>query len=137
MLVRAAEPSDADAVVALWAAAGSAASVTDDADSVRNLIAYDPLALLVAEIDGAVVGSIIAGWDGWRGSIYRLAVRPDARRRGIGRALAAGADARLRERGCVRISAIVISDDDRAVAFWTAMGYDRAPGQARFTKTSR
>jgi ribosomal protein S18 acetylase RimI-like enzyme len=49
-------------------------------------------ALLVAVAGGGVVGTVIAGWDGWRGNIYRLAVHPNHRRRGTGRALAAAAD---------------------------------------------
>jgi GNAT superfamily N-acetyltransferase len=43
--------------------------------------------LLVATAHGRIVGSVIGGWDGWRGNIYRLAVVPEYRRLGIARRL--------------------------------------------------
>lgn len=62
--IRAALPADAPAVLSLWLEAETQATTTDDLDSVRRLIAHDPAALLVAESDGRLVGSVIAGWDG-------------------------------------------------------------------------
>ena len=52
-------------------------------DGLTRLLAADPQALLVAELDGVVAGSLIAAWDGWRGSFYRLAVSPEHRRKGL------------------------------------------------------
>src|SRR2546430_9986278 len=48
-----------------------------------------PDLFLVAESGGRVVGSVVGGWDNWRGHVYRLAVHPAFRRRGLGRELAA------------------------------------------------
>lgn len=78
----------------------------------------------MAEVDGAVVGTLIAGWDGWRGNMYRLAVHPAHRRRGIARALIEEAHARLRAKGCVRITALVGSGQPEAEATWRAAGYE-------------
>ncbi len=60
------------------------------------LLERDPSALLVAELGDQLVGSVIAGWDGWRGHLYRLAVHPDRSREGVGRALLVAAESRLR-----------------------------------------
>jgi ribosomal protein S18 acetylase RimI-like enzyme len=51
--------------------------------------------LILAEADGQLVGSVIAGWDGWRCHLYRLAVAPDRRRQGIGSTLLKQAHAEL------------------------------------------
>ena len=51
-------------------------------EDVERLIADSPAALLVAERDGEIVGVLIAAWDGWRGNMYRLAVREGAGGRG-------------------------------------------------------
>jgi ribosomal protein S18 acetylase RimI-like enzyme len=61
--------------------------------------------LVVAEADGTLVATVIGAWDGWRGNIYRLAVLPAYRRRGIARAPVAEADRMLRQMGARRISA--------------------------------
>jgi ribosomal protein S18 acetylase RimI-like enzyme len=126
---------DVPAVLGLWRAAELVPSTTDDADSVRGLITHDPGALMVAELDGEIVGSLCATWDGWRGNLYRLAVHPHHRRRGIARALVAGAERRITALGGRRISLIVVAEDERAVAFWKAAGYARDDWVSRFVKT--
>ena len=67
---------DLPAILDLWQRAGTEPGHTDDIESLTKLIAHDPGALLVAVEDETIAGSVIAAWDGWRGSIYRLAVAP-------------------------------------------------------------
>lgn len=67
------------------------------------------------------MGTIIAGWDGWRGTVYRLVVASTSRRRSVARALLDAALQLLRSKGTVRISAFVIQSDFHAVAFWNWM----------------
>ncbi len=81
--------TDAGSVLLLWADSDAEPTRTDDLESLQRLITHDPAALIVAEDDGRLVGSVIVGSDGWRGSVYRLAVAPPHRRRGLGRRLLA------------------------------------------------
>jgi GNAT superfamily N-acetyltransferase len=86
--IRPCRAGDVGAVLDLWGVARSEHAVTEDApERVARLIEFD--ALLVAELDGAVVGTVIAAFDGWRGNFYRLAVAPAFRRRGIAARLVA------------------------------------------------
>jgi ribosomal protein S18 acetylase RimI-like enzyme len=120
--VRAARQEDLDAVLELWGGARSAHAVTEDApERVAGLI--DSESLFVAEADGLIVGALIAAFDGWRGNMYRLAVRPEFRRRGIAARLVAAGEAGLRARGAPRITALVAFDDSAARGFWEAVGY--------------
>jgi len=132
--IRPAGVADVPMVLRLWQEANAAPSHTDDARSLTRLIEHDPAALLLAEERGRVVGSVIAGWDGWRGSIYRLAVAPAHRRRGLGRQLLAAADARLQDSGAVRAHAIVIGTDALATSFWDASRWERQAERLRYVK---
>ena len=122
--IRPAASADLEAVLDLWRASNTTPTPTDDLAALRALVGRDPEALLVAEEDGAVVASLIAGFDGWRANLYRLAVRPSHRRRGLGRALVLAAVERLRARGARRMGAFVIADDAQAVGFWTSLEAD-------------
>jgi len=114
------------AVLSLWAQARSGhASTSDRLDDVERLIAESPAALLVAEWDGEIVGALVAAWDGWRGNMYRLAVRDGHRRQGIGLALIRAGEDYLRQCGARRITALVAFEDEVAGGFWESAGYPR------------
>ena len=122
-------------VLELWREAGSVPSVSDDPASLERLLATSEDALLVAEVDGRMLGTVIAGWDGWRANFYRLAVHPASRRRGVALALVAEAERRLAAKGARRLSAIVMSEHDPAVALWRAAGYAHDTRVGRYVRT--
>lgn len=71
--IRTAGAGDLPAILELWQRAGTEPGHTDDLGSLTKLIAHDPGAVLVAAEEATIAGSVIAAWDGWRGTIYRLA----------------------------------------------------------------
>jgi ribosomal protein S18 acetylase RimI-like enzyme len=127
---------DVDAVMALWAvAAENDGRPSDRREMVAALVARDPEALLLAFDDGVLVGSLIAGWDGWRFHLYRLAVHPSRRRRGIGAALLDAAEARFAALGATRVDAMVLDANDLGASLWRAGGYTRQGDWRRWVKT--
>jgi ribosomal protein S18 acetylase RimI-like enzyme len=134
-VIRDCRVDEVDDVLAVWRAAGSPPSVTDSAGHVRAVIERPDAWLLVAEEDGRIAGTLIAAWDGWRGNLYRLAVLPDSRRRGIATELVRAGEERLRSVGASRLSAIVLHESREAGEFWTAAGYAFQSEAGRFTKT--
>jgi ribosomal protein S18 acetylase RimI-like enzyme len=135
MTIRPCQPDEVPDVLALWAATRSAAASTPDTPAgLERLRAQDEGALLVAELDGRIVGTVIAASDGWRGNMYRLAVDPTYRGKGIARRLVTAGEARLRERGVVRVTALAEANDTVATRLWEAAGYRHDPGIARFAR---
>ncbi|MBV8476215.1 MAG: GNAT family N-acetyltransferase [Acidobacteria bacterium] len=120
----------------MWQAAGvTPPSVSDSIEGLTCLIREPAALLLVATIDGHIVGSVIGGWDGWRGNIYRLAVTPEHRRKGTARRLVAEISAELFAKGATRLSALVEHEHQWAMDFWDSLsdlGYQRDPGFARY-----
>ncbi|MGZ4411927.1 MAG: GNAT family N-acetyltransferase [Gaiellaceae bacterium] len=136
LAIRAARADEARAVLALWAEGGAEPTTTDDVPALERLLEHDPEALLVAELDGELAGTIVAAWDGWRGSMYRLVVAPALRRQGIGRALVRAAEQRLLALGARRLAVIVVGDEEAATAFWPEVGFRAQSGRRRFVKDS-
>ena len=133
--VRPAQAGDVSAVLRLWSVARSPAATTgDDAATVEHLLAHDPGALLVAQRDEQIVGTVIAGWDGWRGNSTGSPYCPNTVCKGLGddwwrrRTSDCGRSGR---RGSARSASI----EPGPIAFWTAVGYQHDPGMARFAKS--
>jgi ribosomal protein S18 acetylase RimI-like enzyme len=135
LVLRSAEGADVPAVLAFWrVAAEDAQRPIDTPGGLATLHLRDPDALILA-VDGArILGTVIAGWDGWRCHLYRLAVAPGRRREGIGRALITAAEERFRILGGGRVDAMVLDDDDRAQRIWQACGYRRQEEWSRWVK---
>jgi ribosomal protein S18 acetylase RimI-like enzyme len=135
-LIRPVREDELSAVLRLWQEAGvTPPSVTDSIEGLTRLI-REPAALpLVAVIDARLVGSVIGGWDGWRGNIYRLAVTPEYRRRGIARRLVEEISPALFAKHAERLSALVEHDHQWAIGFWQSLrdlGYENDPQFVRY-----
>jgi len=135
LTIRAARTHELPDILAFWQmAAENGNRPVDTPGALAALHLRDPDALLVA-VDGPdIVGTIIAGWDGWRCHLYRLAVAPDRRRAGIGRRLIGAAEERFRALGGSRADAMVLDGNERAHRIWAAANYARQGDWSRWVK---
>lgn len=92
-------------------------------DDIRRKLAIQRELFLVAEQDGRIVGSAMAGYDGHRGWVYYVAVAPDRRRQGIGTALMDEVERGLARIGCPKLNLQVRADNEAVVAFYRRLGY--------------
>jgi len=134
--IRRAGTDEGATLLALWKAADATPSPTDTLEDIERALGSDRVTCFVAEVDGQVVGSIIAAFDGWRGYIYRLAVHPAFRRKGIARRLVDSAHESFASWGAKRITALVETDHPWAVSFWSAVGYAHDERMARFVRNA-
>jgi ribosomal protein S18 acetylase RimI-like enzyme len=123
--IRPVTDDDVDSVVDLWKAVGLTRPWNDPHEDIRRARAVWPELLLVAADDAAVVGTIMAGYDGHRGWLYYLATDPRRRGEGIGRSLVAAAEARLLELGCPKVMLMVRPDNTAVLDFYDRLGFER------------
>ncbi len=129
-----ATPAQFEAILSFWVIATEVTSSTDDLDGLNALWRHDPDAFLVATDGDEIVGTLIAGWDGWRAGFYRLAVHPDYRHQGLGRRLVNEGENRLRSLGARRLSLLAVEAHPVAMAFWASVGYRRDHEDVRFVQ---
>ena len=125
------------AVLDIWKRAGSTPFLSETPEAIRRFLAEQPGMCLVAISGGNIIGTVMGGWDGWRGNIYRLAVLPEYRERGVARALVRIIEGLLFELGADKISATLEKDEPSGLPFWEAMGdsgYEPDNRFLRFTK---
>ncbi|MGI9304320.1 MAG: GNAT family acetyltransferase [Gammaproteobacteria bacterium] len=78
----------------------------------------------VATEGAQLVGTAMAGFDGHRGWVYYLAVAPEHRRRGIGKALMNHAEHALYSAGCPKLNLMIRAGNEDVVAFYRRLGYE-------------
>lgn len=132
---RSATADDAERIVRFWHDSGASMTSTDSAENVRRVVAHPGATLVVAEAGPDIVGTLIGSFDGWRGNMYRLVVRPDRRREGIGRQLVKRVELFFARHGAHRVTVLIEADRPWAVAFWTAVGYPFDPRIIRHVGT--
>jgi len=119
---------DHAAVVALWGATlGYGSAHNAPGLSIRKKTEVADGLFFVAETDGRLVGTVMAGYDGHRGWIYSLAVDPALRKQGVGRALLRHAEAALGERGCVKVNLQIGDGNEAVIGFYEKTGYKVEP----------
>jgi ribosomal protein S18 acetylase RimI-like enzyme len=118
-------PSDYVSVYQLWQGIERGVHIgrSDTLDEIGKKIGRDPDLFLVAESDGAIIGSVIGGFDGRRGLIYHLAVAASFRGMGVGSRLMDEVEARLRAKGCLKCYLLVTRDNPEAEGYYQRHGW--------------
>jgi hypothetical protein len=122
--VRVYRPGDEEDVVALWNDVFKRAEARNEPRFViAQKLAAQPDLFFVAVAHGAIVGTAMGGYDGHRGWLYTVAVRPDLRRRGIGTALVRRVESALAALGCPKVNLQVLGTNAAVVTFYEGLGY--------------
>ena len=123
MKIRTFETSDGEAVVDLWETCGLISPKNDPHKDVIRKLSVNPEWFLVGTVDGRVVASCMAGYEGHRGWINYLAVHPDLQRNGYARVLLNEAERLLKEAGCPKVNLQIRSSNSAVVSFYERIGY--------------
>ena len=127
MNIRPYREADLPAVIALWDACGLSVAHNDPAQDIALLRSCPNATLLIGTIGPRVIGTVMAGHDGHRGWMYRVAVDPDYRRQGFGRVLVERAEDWVSARGLRKLNLMIREDNAAVRAFYTRLGYEETP----------
>ncbi len=126
MIIRTYHDDYEHAVIRLWnESLPGKAPHNDPATSIRLKCAADRNLFFVAELDGDIAGTVMGGYDGHRGWVYSLAVKPEWRCRGIATALIQTVENELAERGCLKVNLQIRSTNKDVIEFYKKLGYKR------------
>ena len=118
-------PTDYESVYHLWGGIEKGVHIgrSDTLAEIERKIARDPDLFIVAESEGAIIGSVIGGFDGRRGLIYHLAVAASFRGMGIGSRLMDEVESRLSAKGCLKCYLLVTNDNPEAEGYYQQRGW--------------
>ena len=113
-----------DAVVDLWEKCGLIIPQNDPVEDIQKKLDHQPDLFFIALLDGHVIGSVMAGYDGHRGWLNYLAVLPPFQKRGYGRRLVKKAIVELKRIGCLKLNLQVRRSNASAVEFYRHLGFE-------------
>ena len=132
--IRAAEQGDIEAILSLWSNIEEIKSaIVDSYKDVQNFMAVNPNSLLVACSGDEVIGAVMGGYNGWRGTIYHLAVHVNYRRQGIGKALLNSCLDTLQRRGAPRVDLYTYASNAKAQALYRKLGWQERSNIKNFS----
>ena len=123
MQIRAFTADDQEAVIALWRQCDLVQPWNDPKRDIQRKLQVRPDLFLVGAVNGKIVATVMAGYEGHRGWLNYLAVAPEFQRRGYGRAIVAAAEALLREVGAPKINLQIRTSNKAVVEFYQRLGY--------------
>ena len=123
------DESDSDKVIALWEKAGLLRPWNnpnkDIARKLQEMAVNSYSWFWVAEQNGVIIATAMAGYDGHRGSVNYLGVDPDVQQSGVGRLIMQRIEADLIAAGCPKLNLQVRDDNIDVLAFYDRLDYQR------------
>lgn len=123
MKIRKFEETDRESVLELWEVCELIRPWNNPDKDITRKLSFQPNLFFVGELNGRVIASVMAGYDGHRGSVFYLAVAPTHQKLGYGRDLMCEVEKQLTAFGCSKLNIVVRSSNQKVLNFYSALGY--------------
>ncbi len=118
---------DEEAVIALWKKCGLIRAWNDPVKDIAFARDKPSSGILVGELDGEIVASVMVGHDGHRGTLYYVSVDPDQQGNGFGRQVVRHAENWLGAHGVWKVNLLLRAENEKVRAFYESLGYEVEP----------
>ena len=125
MKIRVYEETDIDEIISLWNECGLVAPQNNPIRDIERKLTVDPDLFLVGLNGHSVVATVMGGYEGHRGWINYLAVKPSEQRKGYGQTIMHEVEALIKQKGCPKINLQVRATNEAVIAFYSAIGYGK------------
>ena len=122
-IIRQYDVTDRDDVIELWRQCGLVVPQNDPGRDIERKLKVNPEWFLIGLLNGKIIASCMAGYEGHRGWINYLAVSPGYRRRGFATRLIRETERLLHRAGCPKINLQVRASNSSVIAFYETIGY--------------
>ena len=123
MQIREYRDQDRASVIALWAECGLVVPHNNPGRDIDRKMKVDPDLFLVGSDTSGIVATVMGGYEGHRGWINYLAVRPSEQGQGYGRQIMSSVEDRIEGRGCPKINLQIRATNNEVLAFYESLGY--------------
>jgi ribosomal protein S18 acetylase RimI-like enzyme len=125
--IRTYRQKDEAEVINLWRECGLIVPWNNPKIDIARKYEDSPELFFIAELGVELVASCMAGYDGHRGWIYFLAVKPAEQRKGIAAKLVTRVEQALIRLGCPKLELMVRKTNNEVVSFYSSIGFDPDP----------
>jgi len=122
-IIRSYSESDKKKVIELWQECGLVVPWNDPQRDIERKLSVQPELFLVGLINDEIISTAMAGYDGHRGWVYYLAVKPRYQQQEIGKQMMKETEIRLFELGCPKLNIMIRTTNLEVVNFYKSIGY--------------
>ena len=123
-VIRQYRTDDQQEIINLWTQCGLLAPQNNPKRDIERKLKVNPEWFLVGRLDGNIIATCMAGYEGHRGWINYLAVAPQYRRQGFATRIMRQAERILRDAGCPKINLQIRTSNTDVIEFYKSIGYD-------------
>ena len=123
MNIREYKKKDLKEVISLWTECGLVVPQNDPAKDIERKLKKDRDLFLVGFNEKGIIATVMGGYDGHRGWINYLAVKPSEQHNGFGQKIMQAVEVSIKNKGCPKINLQVRNSNADVLAFYSAIGY--------------
>ena len=110
-------------VIALWKECNLVVPQNNPEKDIERKLKVDPDLFLVGIKGNEIVASVMGGYEGHRGWVNYLAVKPSEQRKGYGKTIMLAVENLIKNKGCPKINLQVRETNENVIAFYASIGY--------------